>query len=195
MGTERGRELIVHITEKYDLPPTFQIRFEKPDRHTYLLRTSQVIAIPVEKAFSFFEKPENLSEITPDWLNFRFDSKCGQSETFEGAEFDYTIRWFFIKLKWHTKISEYRRPELFTDVQVKGPYVMWEHLHTFEPVPEGTLMRDAVTYRIPFDRIGKIFYRLIIQKQLQNIFSYRAVRIAEWADGTFKSKLTAHVHK
>ena len=166
-----------------------------PDRYTYLLRTSQVIAIPVEKAFLFFEKPGNLSEITPDWLNFRFDNKCGQRETFEGAEFDYTIRWFFIKLKWHTKISAYSRPKRFTDVQVKGPYVMWEHLHTFEPVPEGTLLRDAVTYRIPFDRIGKIFYRLIIQKQLQNIFSYRAVRIAEWADGTFKSKLTAHVHK
>jgi hypothetical protein len=99
MGTERARELIVHITEKYDLPPTFQMRFEKPDRHTYLLRTSQFIAIPVEKAFSFFENPKNLSEITPDWLNFRLDNKCGQSETFEGAEFDYTIRWFFIKLK------------------------------------------------------------------------------------------------
>jgi ligand-binding SRPBCC domain-containing protein len=195
MGTERVREHIVHITEKYDLPPTFQISFEKPDRHTYLLSTSQVIPIPREKAFSFFEKPGNLSDITPDWLNFRFDSKGRQSKTYEGAEFDYTIRWFLIKLNWHTKISEYRRPKLFTDVQVKGPYAMWEHLHTFEPVPEGTLMRDAVTYRIPFGRIGKIFHRLIIQKQLQNIFSYRAMRIAEWADGTFKSKLTAHVHK
>ena len=195
MGRERGRELIVHITKKYDLPPTFLIRFEKPDRHTYLLRTSQVVAIPVEKAFSFFEKPENLFEITPDWLHFRFDSKCGQSETFEGAEFDYTIRWFFIKIPWHTKISEYRRPELFTDVQVKGPYVMWRHLHTFKPVPEGTLMRDSVTYRIPFGFIGQIFHKFIIRKQLQGIFSYRAVRIAEWADGTFKSKLTAYIDK
>jgi ligand-binding SRPBCC domain-containing protein len=194
MRTERIRELIVHITEKYDLPPTFQIRFQKPDRHTYLLSTSQIIAIPVEKAFSFFEKPENLFEITPDWLEFRFDTKGGQSETFDGAEFDYSIRWFAIKIHWHTKIAEYRRPELFTDVQVKGPYVMWRHLHTFKPVHEGTLIRDAVTYRIPFGHIGKIFHQLFIKKQLRDIFSYRAVRIAEWADGAFKSKLSSHAH-
>ena len=178
---------------KYDLPPSFQIRFEKPDRHTYLLRTCQIISIPIDKAFSFFEKPENLSEITPDWLNFRFNNKNRRSETYEGAEFDYTIRWFAIKIKWHTKISEYHHLERFTDVQVKGPYVMWSHLHTFEPVPEGTLIRDAVTYGIPFGLIGKIFHRFIIMEQLRDIFSYRAVRIAEWANGTFKSKLTSHV--
>jgi ligand-binding SRPBCC domain-containing protein len=132
-----------------------------------LLRTSQIIAIPVEHAFLFFEKPENLFEITPDWIDFRLDNKDGQSKTYEGAEFDYTIRWFSIKIKWHTKISDYSRSKRFTDVQVKGPYVMWEHLHTFEPVHEGTLIGDSVTYRIHFGIIGKIFHRFIIKKQLQ----------------------------
>lgn len=162
--------------------------FEKSDKNTYLLSTFQIIAIPVEKAFSFFEKPENLFEITPDWLNFRFDNKDGQSQMCEGAEFAYTIRWFAIRIKWHTTILEYRHPEMFTDVQVQGPYLMWRHLHTFEPVPEGTLMRDFVTYRIPFSLLGNILHSIIIRKQLRDIFSYRSVRIAEWANGTFKSK-------
>jgi ligand-binding SRPBCC domain-containing protein len=78
---------------------------------------------------------------------------------------------------------EYLPPKQFTDAQVKGPYAMWKHLHTFESVPEGTLMQDSITYRIPFGFIGKILYRFIIMNQLKNIFSYRAVRIAEWADG------------
>jgi ligand-binding SRPBCC domain-containing protein len=153
-----------------------------------MLRTSQVLAVPIEKAFSFFETPENLFEITPDWLDFKLDKKGEQIKIYEGAEFDYTIRWFAIKIKWHTKISEYLPPERFSDIQIKGPYVMWRHSHAFEPVPEGTLMRDSVTYRIPFGFIGKILHRLIIIKQLKDIFSYRAVRIAEWADGPFKSK-------
>ena len=126
----------------------------------------------------FFEKPENLSEITPDWLHFRFDNKGIQSRTFEGAEFNYTIRWFSFRIKWHTRISEYRRPEMFTDIQVQGPYVMWTHRHAFESVPDGTLMRDFVTYMIPCGCIGKILHSMIIKKQLQDIFSYRAVRIA-----------------
>jgi len=63
--------VLIKMNTKYTLPPTFQIRFEKPDRYTYLLSTSQILTIPVAKAFSFFERPENLSEITPEWLNFR----------------------------------------------------------------------------------------------------------------------------
>jgi ligand-binding SRPBCC domain-containing protein len=74
------------------------------------------------------------------------------------------------------------------DVQVKGPYLVWKHLHTFESVSEGTLMQDSITYHIPFGFIGKIFHRFIIMKQLHDTFSYRAVRIAEWADGIFESK-------
>jgi hypothetical protein len=41
--------------------------------------------------------------------------------------------------------------------------------------------------------MGKLFHKFIIRKQLQDIFSYRAVRIAAWADGTYKSKLTAGI--
>lgn len=182
------------MNRKYYLPPTFRIKFEKLDRLTYRLSTSQIIAIPVEKTFSFFENPENLSEITPEWLDFRFANNGEQSETYEGAEFDYTIRWFAAGIKWHTKISEYRRPEMFTDVQVTGPYVVWRHLHTFAPVPEGTLMKDFVTYRIPFSFVGKILHSIIIRKQLQDIFTYRAVRIAEWANGTMKRKRSSRVH-
>jgi ligand-binding SRPBCC domain-containing protein len=73
---------------------------------------------------------------------------------------------------------------MFTDVQVKGPYALWKHLHTFEPVTEGTLMMDVVTYRMPFGILGRILHGTLIKKQLQDIFSYRAVRIAQWSDGT-----------
>jgi ligand-binding SRPBCC domain-containing protein len=178
------------MNRAYNLPPTFQISFSKPDRVTYLLTTSQVLPVPLRKAFSFFEKPENLSEITPDWLDFSFDNKGIQSRTYQGAEFHYTIRWFALRIQWHTRITEYRLHEVFTDEQVKGPYVRWKHVHAFSQLPEGTLMQDAVSYRIPFGILGRITHHLVIKKQLQDIFSYRALRIAEWADGTFKTKRT-----
>lgn len=74
-------------------------------------------------------------------------------------------------MKWHTIISEYCPPERFVDVQVKGPYAMWRHLHTFEPVSEGTLMRDFVTYRVPFSFLGGIFHRVIFKNNFR-IFSH-----------------------
>jgi ligand-binding SRPBCC domain-containing protein len=174
------------MTREYNLPQTFQISFDKFDRHTYLLRASQVLPVPVEKAFSFFEKPGNLFEITPDWLDFRLEHTPLKNETFEDAEFDYTIRWMAIRLKWHAKILEYLPPKQFTDIQVRGPYSSWNHAHSFEKVPGGTLMKDSITYRIPFGFLGKILHEFIIRKQLRDIFSYRAIRIAEWADGNLK---------
>ena len=35
------------------------------------------------------------------------------------------------------------------DIQVMGPYNSWVHRHLLETVPEGTLMRDNVTYTLP----------------------------------------------
>lgn len=168
--------------------------FGKSGKGGYQLKTSQVLPVPIKKAFSFFEAPENLFEITPDWLEFRFHNKEQQSRTYQGAEFDYTIRWFSVKIKWRTKISEYIAPERFTDIQLKGPYASWEHLHTFAEVPEGTLMRDRVTYSLPLYMIGNIVNKIFITQQLEDIFSYRAMRIAEWASGTFRSKLSSAVN-
>jgi len=182
------------MNRRYNVPPTFQISFETLDAHTYLLRASQILPVPIEKAFSFFEKPEDLFEITPDWLDFKLVNAAVKGATYEGAEFDYIIKWLAIPIKWHAKIVEYLPPEQFTDVQVRGPYALWKHLHTFEAVPNGTLMQDSITYRIPFGPVGKIFHKFIIMKQLRDIFTYRAVRVAEWANGTLMIKLTSHVH-
>jgi ligand-binding SRPBCC domain-containing protein len=154
------------MNERYNVPATFQIIFKKLDTHTYLLRASQILPVPIEKTFSFFEKPENLFDITPDWLDFKLVNETVTGKTYEGAEFDYSIRWLKILIRWHAKILEYRPPELFTDIQVKGPYKFWRYLHTFEAVPGGTLMRDSITYRTPFRFIGKILHKLIAVETL-----------------------------
>jgi ligand-binding SRPBCC domain-containing protein len=176
------------MNRKGGLPPTFRISFQTVDRGTYLLSASQILPVPIGKAFSFFEKPEDLFEITPAWLDFSLVKAAVNGATYEGAEFDYTIRWLAMKIKWHAKIVEYLPPEQFTDVQVRGPYALWKHVHTFEAVPDGTSMRDSITYRLPFGFLGKIVHKFIVLKQLREIFSYRAVRIAEWADGALKSE-------
>lgn len=82
-----------------------------------------------------------------------------RTAVFEGAEFDYTIRWFGIPLPWKSRITAYRPPEQFTDIQLNGPYRSWSHLHAFEDVEGGTLMRDRVTYQLPLGPLGGSFTR------------------------------------
>lgn len=176
------------IDKKDKLPPTFTIEFKRITNWMKQLKTSQVLPIPPTEAFRFFEDPRNLFEITPDWLDFRMVNQ-GKTEVFDGVEFDYIIRWFELKLRWRSRIIDYKPPERFTDIQIIGPFRYWRHLHIFERVSEGTLLKDEVTYKVPFGLIGILLHTLVIKKQLEDIFSYRAIRISEWAKGEFKSKV------
>jgi ligand-binding SRPBCC domain-containing protein len=117
------------------------------------------------------------------------DHAAGE-KVFEGADYDYSIKWlpWLGRTKWRSRIVRYLPPERFTDIQVIGPYTSWEHLHTFEEVSEGTSMKDIVTYRLPFGLIGKFAHHILIRDQLEDIFSYRAMRINEWASGNFTWK-------
>jgi len=164
-----------------DLPETYTIRFTPVDRATHELITAQVLPLAREEAFAFFQDPRNLFDITPDWLDFRMVDRNSSTDVIEGAEFDYTIRWFGIRIRWRSRIVGYRPPEKFTDIQLVGPYRFWRHLHSFESLPEGTRMTDAVTYRLP--RLAVPLNDLLIKRQLGDIFDYRAVTIAKWARG------------
>ena len=170
------------------LPPTVTLSFHRLDRATHQLTASQVLALPRKQAFAFFEDPRNLFDITPDWLSFVMKDRDSRTEMFEGAEFDYTIRWFGIPVPWKSRILDYQPPGKFTDIQLAGPYRSWSHLHTFEDVPDGTLMLDTVTYQLPLGPLGNVVHTLMVRRQLEDIFRYRAVRIDAWARGNMMKK-------
>jgi hypothetical protein len=107
---------------------------------------------------------------------------------FEGAEFDYTIRWFGIPMPWKSRIIGYQPPGRFTDIQLAGPYRSWSHLHTFEEVSGRTLMLDTVTYQLPLGPLGNLVHALTVRRQLEDIFRYRAARIEEWACGRLRRR-------
>lgn len=172
----------------FTLPPTFTLRFDRRDRATHQLTASQVLALPRKQAFAFFEDPRNLFDITPDWLRFVMKDRDSKTAMFEGAEFEYTIRWYGIPLPWRSRITGYKPPGQFTDIQLAGPYRSWSHLHTFEEASEGTLMNDSVTYQLPLGPLGSLVHALTVRRQLEDIFRYRAMRIHAWARGEMGRK-------
>ena len=159
---------------------SFTIEFRKLSLFTHQLAASLFLPVDRRKAFSFFEDPRTLFEITPEWLDFRMLAP-EQNEVHEGAEFAYTIKWLGIAVRWRSRIINYHPPSSFTDIQLKGPYRFWEHLHVFEKTEGGTIMKDIVTYTLPLAAL--LIHGPVIQKQLCDIFSYRASRIDEWVRG------------
>ena len=115
--------------------------------HIYTLRSEMLTECSLEETFEIFKNPYNLAKITPPWLNFRVVSE--RVEMRQGTEIEYGIRWLGVPMHWKSLISEYEPPYLFVDEQMKGPYKLWKHRHTFEETPQGTKVGDQVDYALP----------------------------------------------
>jgi hypothetical protein len=142
------------------------------------IHCEQVISAPVAEVFDFFARAENLAEITPPWLSFRILTPL-PIEMKEGARIDYSIRSHGLPFRWQTRIERWAPPLAFVDVQVKGPYRVWRHTHSFTATDYGTLMTDSVQIALPFGLLGRLVYRLWVRRDVERIFTYRAEKIRE----------------
>ena len=140
------------------------------------LAASQFVPRPIEEVFAFFSRPENLGRITPASMGFEF--LTADRDMRDGLVIRYRIRPLLgIPMTWTTRITGYEPPTRFTDVQLRGPYRRWEHTHTFEAVPGGTLVRDEIEYEVPFGPLGDLANSLVVRAELEGIFRHRAQTI------------------
>lgn len=96
------------------------------------------------------------------------------NEIYTGMRIEYRVSPLLnIPLKWVTLIKSVNPLQSFTDSQVKGPYSLWEHTHTFEERGNGVLMTDEVLYKLPFGLLGTCAHSLFVKKKLEHIFEYR----------------------
>ena len=140
-----------------------------------LVRT-QVVGVPPDEAFAFFSDPANLEEITPDWLRFRIEAAPERLE--RGSYMRYRLRLLGVPIRWLTEIVEWAPPRSFADVQLSGPYTVWEHAHRFRAVPGGTEVFDHVRYRVPGGPLAPLV-NLVVRRWLDGIFGYRRERLAD----------------
>ena len=141
---------------------------------TYYYKAEQFLPTDIQTAWNFFSSAKNLAVITPPELDFKILTNLGDKGIYEGMIIDYTVKPLLgIPLHWKTEIQKINEPAMFVDNQLKGPYKLWEHTHTFTEKENGVLMHDVVKYQIPFGFLGTIAHSLIIRKKLEHIFSFR----------------------
>lgn len=126
-----------------------------------------------DEVFAFFADATNLDAIIPPWLNFRTITPA-PIEMHEGTLIDYQLRVRGFPLRWRSKITAWEPPIRFVDEQVRGPYRVWIHEHTFEERDGATLVRDRVRYAVPFDFLVHAWF---VRPDIERIFAYRAEKL------------------
>jgi len=122
-----------------------------------------------QAVFDLFADAFKLENLTPPFLRFRvvtpkpIDMRLGRL-------IDYRMRLHGMPIRWRTEITEWEPPFRFEDSQVRGPYSMWIHSHTFEESGGGTLVRDVVRYSVPG---GPLTHSLLVKRDVRRIFEHR----------------------
>ena len=123
--------------------------------------------------FPFFADARNLEALTPPLLRFEVVTP-DPIEMQVGTLIQYRLRLRGLPVRWLTSIQAWEPPHRFVDVQVRGPYALWHHTHTFEDLGDGTtLMRDLVRYALPFGPLGVAAHSLFVRRDVEAIFDFR----------------------
>jgi len=81
------------------------------------------------------------------------------------------------RAKWVSLITEFQWNHHFADIQTKGPFRRFHHLHEFAAEmrggTQGTKVRDAIDYEVGFGLLGELSQKLEIARSFERIFEYR----------------------
>lgn len=144
----------------------------------HVIEREQFVPRSLPEVFAFFADAANLERITPRNLHFRILSRL-PIDMHPGAVIDYQLSLFGVPFRWRTLIESFDVGRQFIDVQLRGPYRSWRHVHDFESVPGGTRMRDRVDYEMPFGPLGEVANTVFVTRQVENIFDFRRKVIQE----------------
>ena len=133
------------------------------------LTTSHVVPAPRELVWDWHTRTGALTRLTPPFAPI---TPVTQADKLSDGT---TILALPAGLKWVARhdLSNYRRGHRFTDVCTSAPIKLlanWRHVHEFADHPDGTLVTDSVTTRVPGAALKSMFaYR---QQQLINDISF-----------------------
>jgi ligand-binding SRPBCC domain-containing protein len=139
------------------------------------LRSEVVLPEPLTVVFAFFADAANLQRITPPWLNFEVVSPT-PIEMKVGQIIDYRLKVRGLPLRWRSEITGWQPPHGFVDEQIRGPYKVWRHEHTFTEREGKTVCEDDVTYAVLG---GALVNRFLVAPDVKRIFDYRRKRLLE----------------
>jgi ligand-binding SRPBCC domain-containing protein len=155
----------------------------------FLLSTRLFVARDLETTFGFFADAGNLQRLTPPWLDFSILTPQPIPMR-TGTLIDYRIRLHGIPVRWRTEIADWAPPVRFVDQQLRGPYRLWHHTHTFTATDDGTLVEDTVRYR-PLG--GRLVHALFVKRDLERIFTYRQEAILKAFGVPARDPITVHI--
>ena len=128
--------------------------------------------VSAEALFAWHERPGAFERLTPGFLPARVLSRSGGIA--DGSRVTLGIPVGPVTTTWEMEHVGYVKGREFRDVQRKGPFAQWEHIHRMEPQPDGTsVLDDRITYALPLPPFGEIAAGWFTRARLERLLRWR----------------------
>ena len=105
-----------------------------------------IIGAPVAEVFRWHEQPGALAALTPSRL-VRIEQQEGGIR--DGGRVTFSIGVGSVRMRWVLRHYGYIACRRFCDEQVRGPFAVWRHAHSFEPIGASqALYQDRVEFTV-----------------------------------------------
>ncbi|CAM2848389.1 TIGR01777 family oxidoreductase [Rariglobus hedericola] len=131
------------------------------------------IECPAEKVFAWHERPGAFTRLAPPWQKLEVISQIGGIR--DGARVSLRTKIGPVWVRWDVEHRNYVEGVQFRDVQLRGPFAHWEHVHRVEPVDGGRacVLTDEIKYELPFGVLGRMGGGAFARRELERLFTYR----------------------
>jgi len=126
---------------------------------------------PVGEVFAWHERPGALERLTPPWEQIEVQERSGGM--LNGGRVVVRTKIGPFWSRWDVDYFGYKEMKQFCDVQVRGPFASWEHVHRFELIGTAdSTLTDEIRYELPFGPLGRLGGSFVRGK-LERLFAYR----------------------
>lgn len=143
-------------------------------------RFEQTIELPRATLFAFYEDPEHLVLLHRGWAKLRVI--CCDHSLRPGSRtwFELTVAGI-LPVVMGFEHSVYEPPHRFGERLIHGPFSEFTHVHEFEEVNAGTVVRDLLTVSLPWYYGGNFAMKLVVGPLARRSFKFRAATLLSLA--------------
>ena len=128
--------------------------------------------VSVEALSAYHVRRGAFERLIAPWQRVRVLGSAGRVR--DGGRYAFDVGRKPLKWRWVVEVSGFDSGRQFTERQLEGPFVFWEHTHRF--VPRGrdeSELADRVVYRLPADWVSNAVATGAVTRRLERLFRFR----------------------
>ena len=131
----------------------------------------------VEELYRWHSRPGALERLIPPWENTKVLCRSGGIEP--GGQVRMRMHFGPFPYTWQARHIENDANVFFRDIQERGPFQTWIHMHIFKHDAEGATLTDDIAYRLPGQAVFPWAGKVLVEPVLRKTFRYRHATLRE----------------